>query len=327
MPWPSCSRRRGCGGAAGCTRPTPARGCWRTRAPACCRCRARRTRANYREAGRQAARSRDYYTRDGNWAVLQPQLRDGIFFTQHNLATDGSFNEFHVIVCRDTLLAFNRTLHNRVHGRLYESLARFGFLCLGRKESLARTPHAAAYEELEGTRPRLPEGGMSPLGVLVVGAPRAAAAEVEALLALLPRELPVPVVLVLHRGPHDALAAPLGRRCALPVVEPDDKDDAAARPRVPGARGLPPAGGQGQRGPLRGAARARPAALPGRPLRVRRGRYGARAAGLLFTGHEDGCGGAGRCSRLAAAAWPWWARTGRAAVARRAGGAAVPGRP
>jgi chemotaxis protein methyltransferase CheR len=105
---------------------------------------------NYQEAGGRRALA-DYYTRDGNWAVLHPPLREGIFFTQHNLATDGSFNEFQVVICRDTLLAFNRELSRRVHERLYESLARFGFLCLGRKESVAGTPHAAAYEELEGT--------------------------------------------------------------------------------------------------------------------------------------------------------------------------------
>ncbi len=104
---------------------------------------------HYREAGGQRSLS-EYYTRDGNWAVLHKRLKDGVFFTQHNLSTDASFNEFQVVVCRNTLLAFNRTLHNRVHSRLYESLARFGFLCLGRKESLARTPHAGAYEELEG---------------------------------------------------------------------------------------------------------------------------------------------------------------------------------
>ncbi|HZI13534.1 MAG TPA: CheR family methyltransferase [Myxococcus sp.] len=104
----------------------------------------------YLEAGGKGQLS-DYYTRDGNWALVPPKLRDSIFFTQHSLATDGSFNEFHVIVCRDSLLTFNRTLHNRVHTRLFESLARFGFLCLGRKESLSRTPHAAAYVELEGS--------------------------------------------------------------------------------------------------------------------------------------------------------------------------------
>jgi chemotaxis protein methyltransferase CheR len=105
---------------------------------------------NYKEAGGKRSLS-DYYTRDGNWAVLQPALRENIFFTQHNLATDGSFNEFQVVLCRDTLLAFNRALAQRVHERLFESLTRFGFLCLGRKETVARTSHAAAYEELEGS--------------------------------------------------------------------------------------------------------------------------------------------------------------------------------
>ncbi|HYH99253.1 CheR family methyltransferase [Hyalangium sp.] len=105
---------------------------------------------NYREAGGQRALT-DYYTRDGDWAVLHPTLRESIFFTQHNLATDASFNEFQVILCRDTLLAYNRSLASRAHERLYESLVRFGFLGLGRKESVARTPYARAYEELEGT--------------------------------------------------------------------------------------------------------------------------------------------------------------------------------
>ncbi|MDY7225859.1 CheR family methyltransferase [Hyalangium rubrum] len=105
---------------------------------------------NYQEAGGRRALT-DYYTRDGNWAVLQPALREGIFFTQHNLATDGSFNEFQVVLCRDTLLAFNMALARRAHERLYESLTRFGFLCLGRKESVSRTPYATAYEEMQGT--------------------------------------------------------------------------------------------------------------------------------------------------------------------------------
>jgi chemotaxis protein methyltransferase CheR len=105
---------------------------------------------NYQEAGGPRALT-DYYTRDGNWAVMHAVLREGIFFTQHNLATDASFNEFQVVVCRDALLAYNRSLASRAHERLYESLARFGFLCLGRKETVARTPYAAAYEELENT--------------------------------------------------------------------------------------------------------------------------------------------------------------------------------
>jgi len=37
---------------------------------------------------------------------LTPSLKKNIVFSEHNLATDGSFNEFQVIVCRDVLRSF-----------------------------------------------------------------------------------------------------------------------------------------------------------------------------------------------------------------------------
>jgi two-component system chemotaxis response regulator CheB len=132
---------------------------------------------------------------------------------------------------------------------------------------------------------------MSSMGLLVVGAPRAAAADVEALLTLLPRELPAPVVLALHRGPHDALAAPLGRRCALPVVEPDDKDDL-----VPGRVYLAPAGYHllVDKGCV--SLSVEPPEHGHRPcldalFESAADSYGPQAAGLLFLGHEDGPSG------------------------------------
>lgn len=132
---------------------------------------------------------------------------------------------------------------------------------------------------------------MSSAGVLVVGAPRAAAADVEGVLSLLPASLALPVVLALHRGPHDALAAPLGRRCALPVVEPDDKDELA-----PGRVYLAPAGYHllVDRGCV--ALSVEPPEHGHRPaldalFESAADSYGARAAGLLFTGHEDGVAG------------------------------------
>jgi two-component system chemotaxis response regulator CheB len=145
---------------------------------------------------------------------------------------------------------------------------------------------------------------MSSIGMLVVGAPRAAAADVETLLTLLPRELSAPVVLVLHRGPHDALAAPLGRRCALPVVEPDDKDDL-----TPGRVYLAPAGYHllVDKGSV--ALSVEPPEHGQRPcldalFESAADSYGPRAAGLLFTGHEDGPAGLTRLQ----------ARGGRVAV-------------
>lgn len=132
---------------------------------------------------------------------------------------------------------------------------------------------------------------MNSLGVLVVGAPRAAAADVEALLVLLPKDFPAPVVVALHRGPHDALAAPLGRRCALPVAEPDDKDDLS-----PGRVYLAPAGYHllVDKGCV--ALSVEPPEHGQRPgldalFESTADSYGPRAAGLLFTGHEDGPAG------------------------------------
>jgi chemotaxis protein methyltransferase CheR len=101
---------------------------------------------NYIEAGGHGF-ARWYKTRDDR-AVLDPELRRNISFAHHNLATDGSFNEFHLIVCRNVLIYFNRNLQDRVHRLLYDSLIRFGFLGRGSKETVRFTPHEAHYEEL-----------------------------------------------------------------------------------------------------------------------------------------------------------------------------------
>ena len=102
---------------------------------------------HYIEAGGGHGFARWYKTRDDR-AVLDPELRRNIVFAQHNLATDGSFNDFHLVVCRNVLIYFNRGLQDRVHRLLYDSLVRFGFLGLGLKETTRFTPHEAHYEEL-----------------------------------------------------------------------------------------------------------------------------------------------------------------------------------
>ena len=60
-------------------------------------------------------------------------------FAQHNLVSDRSFNEFNVIVCRNVMIYFDRSLQDRVHELFYESLAPFGVLALGHKESIRFT--------------------------------------------------------------------------------------------------------------------------------------------------------------------------------------------
>ena len=103
--------------------------------------------ANYiRSGGRRAFAS--FYTAVDDRAVLHPSLRRNIAFAQHNLVGDRSFNEFNVVLCRNVLIYFNRDLQDRVHRLLYQSLARFGFLALGSKETVRFTGHEAAYEDL-----------------------------------------------------------------------------------------------------------------------------------------------------------------------------------
>jgi len=99
---------------------------------------------NYIESGGKGVFS-DYYTAKYDHARFSPELMKNIVFAQHNLVTDGSFNEFHVIFCRNVMIYFNRELQNRVHVILYQSLIHLGILCLGEKENLHFTPHENDY--------------------------------------------------------------------------------------------------------------------------------------------------------------------------------------
>jgi chemotaxis protein methyltransferase CheR len=91
----------------------------------------------------------EYYVAAYDAAQFDRSLTDNVVFAQHNLVSDRSFNEFHVIVCRNVMIYFDTTLQNRVHDLFYESLARFGILGLGRKEAITFTPHADDYEPLD----------------------------------------------------------------------------------------------------------------------------------------------------------------------------------
>ena len=106
--------------------------------------------ANYHQAGGTHEFS-DYYTAQYDSAMFSTSLRNNIVFSEHNLATDGSFNEFQVILCRNVMIYFNKELQSRVHNLLYDSLSMFGVFGLGNKESLKFTPREQFYEELNET--------------------------------------------------------------------------------------------------------------------------------------------------------------------------------
>jgi chemotaxis protein methyltransferase CheR len=105
--------------------------------------------ANYLRAGGQEEFSR-YYTVDGDEASFSSDLCSRVVFANHNLVSDGPFNEFNVIVCRNVMIYFGKGLQDRVHQLFYDSLETFGVLALGHKESIRFTPYEGAFEELDG---------------------------------------------------------------------------------------------------------------------------------------------------------------------------------
>lgn len=103
---------------------------------------------NYAAAGGRGALE-DYYVSGYDYAILRQSLRRNVVFAHHNMVTDGSFNEFNVVVCRNVMIYFDASLQERAHELIFGSLRRFGVLCLGRKEALHGTTHEADYEAID----------------------------------------------------------------------------------------------------------------------------------------------------------------------------------
>jgi chemotaxis protein methyltransferase CheR len=91
----------------------------------------------------------EYYMAAYGGARFSRTLTENVVFAQHNLVSDGVFNEFNVIVCRNVMIYFDKALQDRVHQLFYNSLGGFGMLALGHKESVAFTRLAGSYEVVD----------------------------------------------------------------------------------------------------------------------------------------------------------------------------------
>ena len=105
---------------------------------------------NYLRAGGKKSLA-EYYTAAYGKAIFHAPLRRNVVFAQHNLATDGSFNEFHAIMCRNVMIYFNQPLGARVLRLLFDSLGPSGVLALGLKEVLHASTEGASFEPFDGT--------------------------------------------------------------------------------------------------------------------------------------------------------------------------------
>src|SRR5258705_1654566 len=103
--------------------------------------------ANYHQAGGVNEFSDDY-TAQYDSVIFSSALKNNLVFSEHNLATYGSFNEFQVILCRNVMIYFSKDMQSRVHNLLYDSLSMFGVFGLGNKESLKFTPRIDFYQPL-----------------------------------------------------------------------------------------------------------------------------------------------------------------------------------
>ncbi|MDO1445841.1 protein-glutamate O-methyltransferase CheR [Rhodocytophaga aerolata] len=103
---------------------------------------------NYQKAGGKYSLS-DYYHAHHGGAIFDSTLLENIIFYPHNLATDESFNEFHLIICRNVLIYFNKQLQERVFGLFLKSLAPLGYLGLGKKESVLFAAKPEFFESID----------------------------------------------------------------------------------------------------------------------------------------------------------------------------------
>ncbi len=106
---------------------------------------------NYIKAGGKRAFS-EYYVAKYDGALFNPSLTEHVVFSQHNLVTDRSFSEFNVILCRNVLIYFDRSLQAKVHRLFYDSLVNFGILGLGGKESLKFSQYEDCYEQISSEK-------------------------------------------------------------------------------------------------------------------------------------------------------------------------------
>ncbi len=103
---------------------------------------------NYIKAGGRRSFS-EYYVAAYDGAQFARSLIENVVFAQHNLVSDGSFNEFNVVICRNVMIYFGKELQDRVQALFYESLETFGVLGLGQKESIRFSPYEDQFEELD----------------------------------------------------------------------------------------------------------------------------------------------------------------------------------
>lgn len=88
----------------------------------------------------------NYYTANYDNVKFSKFLVQRLVTSTHNLVSDGSFNEFQLILCRNVLIYFENQLQERALKIFDASLELGGYLALGSKESLKYAEIHSRYQ-------------------------------------------------------------------------------------------------------------------------------------------------------------------------------------
>lgn len=99
---------------------------------------------NYRESGGKSELAAYYGERDGQ-GVFSEQLRSSVTWAQYSLATDASFNEFQLVLCRHAFADFGAVLRHRALQLFCDSMPLFGILGVDGAGGLDSPPFAHRY--------------------------------------------------------------------------------------------------------------------------------------------------------------------------------------
>ena len=102
---------------------------------------------NYLLAGGKKEDLNAYYVSRYDMVKFNSDLSEKMIFSTHNLVSDSSFNEFQLILCRNVLIYFDKSLQNKVFKLFDDSLQPFGFLALGSKETLRFSSIEHTYKQ------------------------------------------------------------------------------------------------------------------------------------------------------------------------------------
>lgn len=100
---------------------------------------------SYKRSGGKGDLS-SYCIETGEGVAFAPHLSRNVIWSQFSLDTDTTFNEFQLIVCRTSLMAFAAPLRRRALTLFSESLSQFGLLCVAGAPELQAAPFSINYQ-------------------------------------------------------------------------------------------------------------------------------------------------------------------------------------